>query len=53
MTKKELLKKVKEIVDRGSGDPETDHIDLDGLLLEYIGIPELAEMIEGLTLWYA
>jgi len=53
MSKQELVKALKAIVERKSGDPETDHIEADELLLEYIDNEEVKEAFGAIEMWYA
>ena len=52
MTKKELLKKLKEI-EQKNGDHEKTHVLADVLILQYINDPEITELHAKLSPWYA
>lgn len=52
MNKEELIKKIKFIRDNGN-DPETDHCNLDDLLLEYINNKEVTELFNSIRKWYS
>ena len=54
MTKQQLIEKLKEmhIDDQDYRDCEADHAKADGLLLEYIGDPEVSEAFEKIEKWY-
>lgn len=53
MTLEELKEKLKAIIDRQSNrDTERDHIEADGLLLEYINDEEVTRLFEEIEKWY-
>lgn len=60
MTRDELLVELRRLVDiqtnpsqRRGGDQETDHLDADDALIEYIDDPEIAEAYGNIGKWYA
>lgn len=53
MTKLELLERLRQILDRGSSDPESDHVDADDALLDYISDSEVRKLYDEIERWYA
>jgi len=53
MKKSELIKRLKEIVKYGDGDPEDSHYKIDMLLLEYINSKEVIYLYNANSKWYA
>lgn len=53
VTKLELLERLRQILDRGSSDPESDHADADDALLDYISDSEVRELYDEIERWYA
>jgi hypothetical protein len=53
MTRDELLAKLRELGDRVGFGTESDHIEADRALLEYIGDPEITEAFGNIEKWYA
>lgn len=53
MTKKELLKKLKLIVEAGNCDMESSHLQADEALLEYINDPKITEAFQEIEKWYS
>jgi hypothetical protein len=51
MTKEELLVKLRDLVEDNPG--EENHMEADGLLLEYINDPEITEAYRAIDKWYA
>ncbi len=49
----ELIAKLKAIAESGQGDQETDHVDADRLLLEYINNAEVTKAFDAISKWYA
>ena len=53
MTKKELLKTLKDINEKYKGDEEAIHGEMDNALLEYINDPKITEEFDKEDKWYA
>lgn len=53
ITKQELKARLQQIVDRTSGDTESDHADADEALLDYVDDAEILEIYESIGGWYA
>lgn len=60
MTKKELINKLKDLMKKSEGwpdshvySPDTAHIEADKLLLAYIGDEEVTKAFRAIEKWYA
>lgn len=53
MEKEQLIKRLNEIAELSSGDPEVAHSQADDLLIEYIGDEKVKEAFENIDKWYA
>lgn len=53
MDKKELLLKLKFLLEECEGDEEENHIQADNLLLKYINDPEIEKAFRVIPKWYA
>lgn len=53
MTKPELLKRLKELPDKLSGEFEKQHILADEALVEYINDAEIENAYEDIEKWYS
>ena len=63
MTRKELLAKLAEmgvgkkrevcLYSQDKGDPETDHVAADNLLLKFINDKEVTKAFKAITKWYS
>jgi len=49
----ELKEKLKEIVAKDGFDEETEHMDADKALLDYINDDEVSELFDSIKKWYA
>lgn len=53
MTKEEAKIELRKIIERTTGDPETNHSDADDVLLELIDDPEITALWTSIFKWFA
>ena len=53
MTLDELKAGLTEIATRNGGDPESDHLQADSLLIDYINDPEVERLFDSINKWYS